>query len=974
MAERIVSPGVFTQENDLSFLPAGIGEIGAVIIGRTERGPAFQPTVIRSMNDFELQFGSSTAGTYVPFTVKEYIRSAGAVTIVRILGLDGYQNTKQVFIYASGSTTFASNSTATANTDRHLLSVLHATADDPDQECSSIVFGSTAGEQTAVSTLLLDSGSLAFAGNLASSGPSVYFQITSSTDERYRFIGVDTVNLNALTNDINTGAGSTSTVYFLSSSAANNDDSLLSFVAQLQGVQSNLGITAVLAASQSVSPFHFKVQLSASSAGIGGNLIKYATSSLAGTTSPIALAGGANASGSGDLSTALTGDGVATFTWNTAVASTWSFDKSNANYFEDQLPTEPGAYIPGVETGAETFIRSFYVHSLFNSQSYGTSADNKGGGYGFTKASASTHAVSYNAVASAAGTGTNSATSGKTYSAASTPWVTSQTIGGSSNDPLFKFHTLSHGNGSNKMAKISIASIKAGGSISGQDYGSFTVLIRKFDDTDTKVVSLETYANCNLDPNSPNFIARRIGDKYKYYQDIGTDSKLVVAGDYNNMSKYVRVECDERVKNAVYSPQIIPFAHEAYLSPYKDTLYGSYPPAALVTSRSLMTDTKTYYGFNFNETILNNGMKYYLAPLSDNANSGYNNSFKLENCVNSGSTIHTTSSLHAKKFSLAFQGGFDGVNPAMPVNLGKDLAPGNSFGLSFTSTAGSGYKAFKKALDTVANPDELDINMIVMPGILSKNASNIITKGIEVCEDRGDAFFVFDGVNSLEGDSITAAVAQADNYDTNYAAQYYPWIKILDATVNKFLWVPPSVVVPGVIAFNDKVAFPWFAPAGLNRGSLATVSDVYTRLTHGERDSLYEGKVNPIAVFPSVGVCIWGQKTLQTKSSALDRINVRRLLIKLKKFIASSTKYLVFEQNTTATRNRFLNIVNPYLETVQQQQGLYAFKVVMDESNNTPDVVDRNQMKGEIFLQPAKAAEFIIVDFNIMRTGASFEE
>jgi len=203
---------------------------------------------------------------------------------------------------------------------------------------------------------------------------------------------------------------------------------------------------------------------------------------------------------------------------------------------------------------------------------------------------------------------------------------------------------------------------------------------------------------------------------------------------------------------------------------------------------------------------------------------------------------------------------------------------------------------------------------------------------------------------------------------------YYPWVKILDATVNKFVWVPPSVVVPGVIAFNDKVAFPWFAPAGLNRGSLNTVADVYTRLTHSERDELYEGKVNPIAVFPNTGVCVWGQKTLQTKPSALDRINVRRLLIKLKKFIASSTKYLVFENNTTATRNRFLNTVNPYLETVQSQQGLYAFKVVMDESNNTPDVVDRNQMKGEIFLQPAKAAEFIIVDFNIMRTGASFEE
>ena len=203
---------------------------------------------------------------------------------------------------------------------------------------------------------------------------------------------------------------------------------------------------------------------------------------------------------------------------------------------------------------------------------------------------------------------------------------------------------------------------------------------------------------------------------------------------------------------------------------------------------------------------------------------------------------------------------------------------------------------------------------------------------------------------------------------------YYPWVKILDATVNKFVWVPPSVVLPGVVAYNDKVAYPWFAPAGLNRGGLTRVADVYTRLTHSERDDLYEGKVNPIAIFPNVGVTVWGQKTLQTKPSALDRINVRRLLIKLKKFIASSTKYLVFENNTAATRLRFLNIVNPYLESVQQRQGLYAFKVVMDETNNTPDVIDRNQMVGQLFLQPTKTAEFIIIDFNILPTGAAFPE
>jgi phage tail sheath protein FI len=221
-------------------------------------------------------------------------------------------------------------------------------------------------------------------------------------------------------------------------------------------------------------------------------------------------------------------------------------------------------------------------------------------------------------------------------------------------------------------------------------------------------------------------------------------------------------------------------------------------------------------------------------------------------------------------------------------------------------------------------------------------------------------------------DNIATAVSTTEGLDTNYAATYYPWVKILDFDRNKPIWVPPSVVLPGVIAFNDRVSAEWFAPAGLNRGGLTEVVEVKTRLTQTERDTLYEARINPIAVFPSTGVCVWGQKTLQGRPSALDRINVRRLLIAAKKFIASSTRYLVFEQNTSQTRTRFLNIVNPYLESIQQRQGLYAFRVIMDESNNTPDIIDRNILYGQLYLQPAKTAEFIILDFNIQSTGAAF--
>jgi phage tail sheath protein FI len=222
-------------------------------------------------------------------------------------------------------------------------------------------------------------------------------------------------------------------------------------------------------------------------------------------------------------------------------------------------------------------------------------------------------------------------------------------------------------------------------------------------------------------------------------------------------------------------------------------------------------------------------------------------------------------------------------------------------------------------------------------------------------------------------DKVSEAVSEASGIDSNYAGSYYPWVKVLDPAKNKPVFVPPSVIVPGAIAQSDRIAAEWFAPAGLNRGILGNVVEARTRLNQAERDQLYEGKVNPIATFPRTGVCIWGQKTLQARPTALDRINVRRLLIEVKKFIASSSKYLVFEQNTLQTRNRFLGIANPYLESIQQRQGLYAFRVVMDESNNTPDEIDRNRLIGAIYLQPTRTAEYIILDFNVLPTGATFD-
>jgi phage tail sheath protein FI len=241
---------------------------------------------------------------------------------------------------------------------------------------------------------------------------------------------------------------------------------------------------------------------------------------------------------------------------------------------------------------------------------------------------------------------------------------------------------------------------------------------------------------------------------------------------------------------------------------------------------------------------------------------------------------------------------------------------------------------------------------------------------ISTVEGRGDAIAIVD--NGKYGTPINGAVTNAGGSSSNYAATYYPWIQLFSSTLGKVVWCPPSVVMGGVYAFSDQVGAEWFAPAGLNRGGIPSVVRAERRLQQTDRDTLYEGNVNPLATFPGNGVVAFGQKTLQRKQTSLDRVNVRRLLIALKGYIGNVSRELVFEQNTAVTRNRFLSQVNPYLESVVQRQGLFAFKVVMDDTNNTADVIDRNQLVGTIYIQPTKTAEFIILNFNILPTGASF--
>jgi hypothetical protein len=819
MAERIVSPGVFTRERDLSFLPQAIGEIGAAIIGPTKRGPAFTPTQVTNFQEFEEFFGGVDPRFYTPYAVEEYLRSAGVVTIVRVLGIGGY-------------------------------------AADSVQ---------LVGHMNAVAVVVQASQSLAI---LAPSRGS-------------------------------TGAG----------------------------------------------------DLSATS-------IKTTGGTGAGT-----------ATGS-RFEITVSGSNVSAETY------ALSFDTGSANFVDKVISPDPQS----VKSGAND--ASVYVYKVFktvaanmssSAATYKVGVVNTADGHNFTGGSTSFDSKGE------AGTWTGNVD----YQFARTPYLLSQTIN-SSRFSLFRVYTRSHGTEINTTYKIKVLNVKPEEDIEGTDYGTFSIHVLSVSDDER----YEEFDNLTLDPASPNYFAKRIGDRHV---EIDSNGKLTYFGSYPNLSKFIRVgDYSGMEEDGVfkYPKNVVPMGHNA--------VYNTVPGGTNIPSASFKTsqtdgngtfDSTVAYGIDLITTGPKEDNEQYLAPVPATAATGNNVVFHLENMTGdndfdtslsttySGTDVSlslTGSAIQQLKFAVPFQWGFDGSNPATPYSTGTDIANSNTQGFDLSDSSASGSVAYKRAINAVSNPDEFDINLLVTPGVIHGLHSTVTNHAISKVESRADAFYIMDATSI--GDSISTVKNTIKTLDTNYAATYYPWVKIVDRDTSRPVFVPPSVVLPGVISYTDQIAHEWFAPAGLNRGGLTTVLEAKTRLTHAERDDLYENKINPIASFPGQGVVVFGQKTLQTKPSALDRINVRRLLIALRKFIASSSRFLVFEQNTQALRNRFLNIVNPYMEQVQQNSGLSAFRVVMDDSNNTPDVVDRNQLVGQIFIQPTRTAEFIVLDFVVQPTGATFPE
>ena len=588
---------------------------------------------------------------------------------------------------------------------------------------------------------------------------------------------------------------------------------------------------------------------------------------------------------------------------------------------------------------------------------------------------------------------------------ASTPYVVSQqfTLDDEATElSLFRFHTLSYGDAANYEVKIGIRDIRTAEETGDPDgYGAFSVEVRRVNnslipkspfisnDTDLTPEVLEQYNNVNLNPKSVNYIGRKIGDKY---EEVDESGNISVYGSFPVKSKYIRVQMIDAVANGTMNKQAIPFGFGQTFIAEEDpsSISGSFVGLSILTTQYNGTEynPNRYHGMNYdhsrNVQWLTDGFASYTTNtfnLSECRQSIYANfpsatnpySGSIGEQLISGSGYFTQKiALSTRKFMLLFQGGHDGCLESKQKFIGTGITSTNSQGFDLNGLAADGSKSYDRAFKRLADADWYDFNLLFVPGVLSTDHTYTTQKATQLCYDRQDALYIMD--LHEQDDNIQTAVDQALTIDNNYVATYSPWVRLIDPTTNTPTWVPPSVAVAGALAFNDQTAAPWYAPAGLNRGGLSGITDTYKVLTQADRNKLYENRINPIANFPNDGIVIWGQKTLQGRPSALDRVNVRRLLIEVKKYIASATKYLVFEQNTTETREKFLAIVNPYLESVQARQGLSAFKVVMDSTNNTQAMIDQGILYGQLFLQPTRTAEFIILDFNILPTGAAFPE
>ena len=954
-----VSPGVYTSEKDLTFVAQSVGVTTLGLVGETQKGPANEPILISNFDEFKTYFGGTSPEKFgnnnpkyeLPYAAKSYLQESNQLFVTRVLGLTGYKPEITLGIATLGGF-YPSNSTWADSVDgvsegsMDPTPISGWTAQDFYEDFS----GKTAYDGQTVANYILS----IFSGTTGNNG--VWFAIGEIPE-------ADIPGGNELVSPM------TGKLYAASSynknwfnQYNNGSDMVYSYLAVWNGVSNVLevvryeyvanmytdydGIVAAAFRPRGSYDIHQQLNLEI----VDPN--NFST---------------ANASGY-DVTINPAGEFVITVTGATSGTKeyTCSLDSSSTKYVKKVFGSKP------FDKSASDF--PIYVHEVYPKLL--KTAFEKGYIRGLN-----INAPTY------AGEAENFM---QPWDTTISPMVVSEVRGGKVAD-LFQIQTISDGEDANFQVKVSVININL-------DNGEFDLLVRDFGDTDENMVVLEKYSRCSMNPEATGYIGRKIGTS---------------DGEYELRSKYVTLILADN-----HPTDAIPAGFKGFVAGrdidgdilgsvlYKTTYYNAgdvtgYSADGVEVISSGDKVKKVMLGLSSQVGFDSDLLKYKGASASD-LTYGFHlsvNAAAITGITNSGYEYQTTqydlegqlgadnklTNINYRKFTFAVYGGHDGwdIYRESRTNtdafvLGKatytsgNTDNGGVFKVTADGAPNSDYYAYLAGIQTFANPEAVDINLFATPGIDWSNNGSLVSQAIDMVEnDRADSLYV---INAPGPEYITSAsdiASELDNMsiDSNYSATYWPWIQVKDTDNSTQLYIPPTGEVLKNIALTDNVAYPWFAPAGYSRG-LVNAIKATKKLTLDERDELYKNRINPIATFADTGTIVWGNKTLQVKESALDRINVRRLLLRARKLISAVAVRLLFEQNDEQVRNEFLRLVNPILESIKKERGLNEFKVTV---SNDPEDIDANTLRGKIYIKPTRALEFIDLEFIITPTGASFE-
>ena len=938
-----VSPGVYTSEVDLTFVAQSVGVTTLGLVGETLKGPAFEPVLITSFDEFRTYFGGTSPEKYgngnpkyeLPYFAKSYLQESNQLFVTRVLGLTGYLPQNTFGIATLGGIV--------------LDSLNHI-----DEGSSIMVLtGSTTGV-----TLSLYYNELV--DKLTLDGVSVIDFITGTT-----FINNDWFTIGLISEDeipnignrLDSPIGEANNKNWYNYFYNNTLDRVYSYLFKYNSTNATLNINRY-EYSAHVNEDYDNV-IVASLRPRGRYVGEVLTHEVTGSTKVSLTSSTLFENPFADFTLNVTGytDGAKSFVC--------SMDKTSSEFI-------------GKVLGIEPFDKKYDEFPLYVHESYPNLVANlfkQGLIRGLSDS------LVYNS------DGNDFI---KEWDTPISPMVVSEVRGGKVTD-LFQIVTISDGEDANTQIKITIQNVNI-------DTGEFDILVRDFYDTDTNVVVLEKYSRCSMNPDVAGYIGKKIG---------------TVDGEYELKSKFIMLKLADNAPTDAFPAGFKGFNSYTSFGPssklgsvYYKTEYfdagdvvGYDVDGSPITTngdrvRQVSLGLSSQIGFEFDEDL----MKYkgisaqqetFGFHLSVNASSITGTTYKTTPYNLEGLDKGVLDDIRFRKFTFAVCGGFDGWDIYRDVrtntngyifgkNTYKSGRLNNGDGVFNDSYGNSDYYSYLKGVETFSNPESVNINIFATPGINFFDHESLVKQTIDMIEtDRADALYIINSPGPKSyggGDGITTSdeiVATLDDlqYDSNYSAVYWPWIQVRDGDNGTQIYIPPTGEVLRNVALTDNVSFPWFAVAGYSRGLVNSIK-AQKKLTLDERDVLYNARINPIATFSDTGTIIWGNKTLQVRESALDRINVRRLLLRARKLISAVSVRLLFDQNDDQVRQEFLRLVNPILEAIKKERGLNDFRVTV---SNDPEDIDSNTLRGKIYIKPTRSLEFIDLEFVITPTGASFE-